>query len=195
MTQVKQISSPHKDPQKKYWWHKLCLHLIYLILLSFFTQYSLNIASAKPVALMEHYKQWSIYLEFNDDGSILYRAISNPIEMRVYDGIRDNPYIAVTYIHPLMYTISVYPGFIIGKMAPTILNTIQNSYLLRISWNTFAYTYDSQDDVNILNDIISSNTSLIEIRSIDNGGNIAVDYYSTLGLKDAMLYMQLKSKK
>jgi hypothetical protein len=164
---------------------------IALLIFSFIAE----IAQAEPLILMKRFFHWEVYLELGRDGVSTYRAVSVPVDSRVYEEIREDPYLAVTYIHPKMYTFSMRPGFIISAFHPVTLSTLQKSYLLKITRDTFACTYDSFDDVKIVNDIISESKNFVEIRSFDSSFNLAVDYYSTKGLKEAMLYMQIVAEK
>ncbi len=171
----------------------ITISLIALIIVLFSTKSFISYSLADPIVFKKNFSHWSVYYELKSNGKKLYYAVSTPIQTKVYNGIRDEAYMAITYVNPTEYTISVYFGFIVDSKKPLSLNTANSTYTLPVIQDEFAYTYNSSDDINILNDLVTSSNTLIEIRSYDISAGLAVDYYAPTGLKEALLYIQ-KSK-
>lgn len=132
---------------------------------------------------------WKIYFTYDDTGRKVCRAVSSPIETKVYEGIRNTPYISVTYIAPNVYTISTYAGFVINTDKNFTININKHTYQLKPTRTYFAYTYNSDDDINIINDMIIAD-DYIKIKLYDQVLGIAIDYYTLDGFKSALLYME-----
>lgn len=144
---------------------------------------------AEPLVFVKTFSYWSVYYELKKNNIMVYHAISFPNSTKVYSGLRNTPYIAVTYLSPRMYTISMYSGFIIDTRSPLILRVDDKTYTLHTLHDSFGYTYSSVQDIELINDFIKNSCNTLEARSYDATSALAVDYYMLFGLKEALLYI------
>ena len=125
-----------------------------------------------------------------DDGTRIKRCvcISHPSTSLGFSGFRDIPHIVFTKINNNNYTISLYTGFVIDKNKPIELLTGRNKFFLQVYRDFFAHTYNSTDDVNIVNSAMKNRQTLIT-RITSNAGDVANDHYDFKGLDKAIQYM------
>lgn len=135
-----------------------------------------------PIKLFDN---WYV---LGNSNSLQCHAVSTPNYTRVFHGTRDIPYLMISYIPKYFFTISVYSGFELSKSSPFLIQIGSRSYLLKRNRDYFAYTYNSNDDVRIINDIIK-NHDLIKVHSYNLNKQLAIDYYPIEGLLRAMTFM------
>lgn len=143
----------------------------------------------KPqLKLVETFQDWEVYHQiFNNN--VQCHAISSPYKTKAFDGVREAPYLIVSFKGRNQYTISLSSGFFINKQSGVILQTNNRSYLLNSTFPRAAWTYSSSQDAAIINDIIKDGRSL-SIRSYDLSDDIALDFYSLKGILEALQYME-----
>lgn len=166
-----------------------CCVILFVIIL-FSTKILISSCDAAPLAFLRTFSHWDVYYELKRDGTKMYYALSAPVSTKVHSGLRNSPYIAVSYIGYRMYTISVYPGFIVDTSYPFTLRTTNHTYFLRVLQDSVGNTNYSVDDVLLINEFIKNHNKPVEVRSYDTNASLAVDYYDISNLKDALMYIE-----
>jgi|GEM_PF-1326476 len=126
-------------------------------------------------------------LSGNVNGEDTCVALSHPVDTRIYEDVRDVPYLAVSYNKEL--TISISPGFELSNSNPVTLTVNDTPRLLKNSRDFFAHTYNSIDDVRIINDM-RLDRKFCKAVSYDDEEHVAIDYYSLEGFTDAIEYLR-----
>lgn len=97
----------------------------------------------------------------------------------------------VYYLGPDMYTIGVDPGYLIDEKKNFTLTVQDRTFYLNISRDdTYAKTYSSAQDVHIIDAFIKTTDNHFTVRSYNQKGEYSIDYYSLVGLKEALRYLQ-----
>ena len=133
-------------------------------------------------------KDWEIY-EREHKSKVTCHAATFPYRTRAFEGIRDMPYLMVTYKGPMQYSITVNPGFIVDRRDGLILNVNGKSHVLSTKFPRIALTESSTQDASIINDIIKEE-KIVSIRSYTINKETSLDYYSTKGFVEALRYME-----
>ncbi len=149
-------------------------------------------ATQYTTTFLQSFHKWHVFKKtFIDNDKTLYTrclCITNPSFSSGFPGFRDIPHIAFTSVDKNNYTFSLYTGFTISKNNPIILLIGNKQFLLRPHRDLFAYTYDSNDDINIVNSALKNHTDF-RARIINNTGEVANDHYDFAGLDKAMQYI------
>ena len=86
-----------------------------------------------------------------------------------------------------MYQIYTYLSYQLGDAASIAIGN--NNYLLHTSYDYFAATYNSMNDVSIINDMID-NQGVLEVRAHDSSGELSVDLYDIGNSTNMLLQLQ-----
>ncbi len=164
--------------------YKFFIFYIAVLLCCFDTANAVNFNEMKRV---RSYHAWDVYI----DAEKGCHAISKPVESKAFNGIRNIPYIVMSYHKLDRYTFSMYAGYALNqsKEPSAIINN--KTFALRLNREFFAYTYDSSDDVEIFNNAIADG-KYIKIRTYSVNNETALDYYSLQGFLKAARFMQKK---
>lgn len=153
---------------------------------------STKTALANDLTLIHRFGYWDIYSEIDAQGKNICHIISIPVETKAYDGLRNLPYFVVTYYDPNMYTVSTYSGFGLDKTKEFTVKANNKFFALKIARDYFAYTYNSADDVRLVNNMMENSSNALEVRSNGRDGGTSVDFYSLYGFSKAIKYVQKK---
>ncbi|CAL7960599.1 conserved exported hypothetical protein [Alphaproteobacteria bacterium] len=145
--------------------------------------------SSEVMRRVKSFHQWNVFVENVKNGKRICHITSTPLYTKAFRGIRNIPYVVVSYIGPDMYTISAYAGFVLDRKKKCTVSTNRRTYMLQSAREFFAYTYSSSEDVTIINNMIEDN-KMLEVRSYDSVGGTALDYYSLSGFIPAMRYVR-----
>ncbi len=131
------------------------------------------------------YYAWDVYTDRTNG----CHAISKPSESKAFNGIRNIPYIVISYKKPDRYTFSIYAGYTLHETKEPLIIVNEETFALRAYRDFFAYTYDSKDDVAIFNNAMKD-TKYIKVRTYNSAGETSLDYYSLRGFLKAARFMQ-----
>lgn len=141
--------------------------------------------AAGPVATLG---DWEVFAPVFSGKKYCY-AYTTPFRTKAFDANRQNPYMIITYKGPEMYSIGLNSGYLLSSYKGFTVTTNDHTYLLDIKLITNAWTYTSNQDVAIINDLLIDN-EFAEVRSYDTSDKTAVDYYSTEGLLTVIQYFE-----
>jgi hypothetical protein len=106
-----------------------------------------------------------------------------------FEGIRSLPFLAVEVKGKRQYTITSYPGFTTSNDISPILSIGGDDYLLSTESENYNYTYNSSQDIKIIDGMIGIN-KFVKIRSYQMEGGEALDFYSLKGFLGALKYAE-----
>lgn len=157
---------------------------IYVIL------FNLNLLAAHAIDFNElkrvrSYHAWDVYVDRHQG----CHTISKPAESKAFSGIRNIPYIVMSYRKPDRYTFSIYAGYALSDNNEPLIIVNEETFALRVYRDFFAYTYDSKDDVAIFNNAIKDGKYL-KVRTYNSAGETALDYYSLQGFVKAARFIK-----
>jgi hypothetical protein len=156
--------------------------------LSAFLLTIITISSANASNEVEHFNGWTAVKDVQSAVPYCY-AYTTPYRTKVYDDIRDNPYLLVTRKGKDEYSIGVSSGFLLSKDKGFTLKTNSRTHLMNIKSGQNAITFSSIQDMAILDDMIYDNR-LVEVRSYTLiNSKVAIDYYSLKGFIPAMRFL------
>ena len=168
---------------------KLIDTLVYIVVSFYFTQ-----ANAQFFDLTE-IKNWRIVGE-SDGNKKICHAIMTPYRKKQLIGNVNDPKFIVSYKDHLSYSISF-------SVMSTLLDSQQSvklflndrEYILKVqNHGQNAITYSSEQDVDIINDLISGPYTF-KIKSETADGDVGIIYFASLGLQEAIQYMEKNCKK
>ncbi len=90
------------------------------------------------------------------------------------------------------FTITVYVGYEIATNYPVSINIDNKKIALKSISQNYAITYDSSQDTYLINLFVKSMSDHFVIKSYKDKDNLAIDYYSLSGLKEALKYLENK---
>ncbi len=161
----------------------LCFATLYLCFIS------ISLAQVENKYKTKTFGYWEVLLPLNVKKGNSCHAVSFPLITKSYSGMRDLPYLMISYYNPDMFTISTYAGFIIDKENPLSITANNRTRMLKIARDFYAYTFSSNEDVAIINDMIEDQR-MVKVRSYHSTNGVAVDYYSLDGFSKAMKYLE-----
>jgi hypothetical protein len=136
---------------------------------------------------------WITYIEKKSNKKICY-TYSNPVEQRLFYGKREKPYFNINYLGDKKFTITVYPGYNILNNLPMLVNVENHNIKLDTSQYAYAITYNSAQDMYLINLLIKSTQNYFYVKSYKEKKNISVDYYSLSGFVESLKYLQNNCK-
>lgn len=115
--------------------------------------------------------------------------IANPISTTGFPGFRDIPYVGFTSAKGNNFSFSIYSGFVINKEKPIQVFVDDSLFYLKFYRDFFAYTYDANDDVRLINTTLISK-SIMRVRVESKEKEVANDYYDLKGLGSAFAFLK-----
>ena len=138
--------------------------------------------------LVKTFQDWEVYHQISNSTTKCY-AFASPYRTKAFEGVREAPYLIISFKGKMQYSISLNPGFLIDKNNEIILKTNNRSYLLNSALPNYAWTYSSMQDKAIIEDMIKDGRSL-SVRSYNVSDDTALDFYSLKGMTEALKYME-----
>ena len=166
---------------------KLITSLIYILINAHFAQATSKFFDLKEV------KNWRIIAELDGNKKICY-AIISPYRNKQLIGNINDPKFIVSYKGHLSYSISfsVLSTLLPSQGVKLFVN--DSEYILKVNnHGKNAITYSAEQDVCIINDIISAPYTF-KVKSESINGDIGIMYFSSLGLQEAIMYMEKNCK-
>ena len=167
-------------------------YFIFNIFLYFLSLYFISFAEAKDIKKEQRNAgNWIAYIEKKGNKKICY-TYSNPVKIRLYQEERGIPYVNINYLDKKRFTITVYVGYEIATNYPVSINIDNKKIALKNISQNYAITYDSSQDTYLINLFVKSMSDHFVIKSYKDKDNLAIDYYSLSGLKEALKYLENK---
>ena len=161
----------------------LITSLIYILISNNFAQ-----AHSKFFDLAE-VKNWRIITELDGNKKICH-AIMTPYRNKQLIGNINNPKFIVSYKGHLSYSISFSASSTLSPSRNVKLFINDTEYTLKVgNHGQNAITYSSEQDINIINNLISG-PYIFKIKSKSSDGDLGIIYFSSLGLQEAIAYME-----
>ncbi len=133
---------------------------------------------------------WITYIEKKGKQKICY-TYSSPINTKLYTGERGDAYVNINYLGRDKFTITAYVGYDLSKQHPFILTVDEDkNHNLDSSYESYATTYNSDQDNYLINLLIKTNINYFSIKSYKDDKNFALDYYSLSGFKESLQYLK-----
>jgi hypothetical protein len=130
---------------------------------------------------------WDLYRQSTPKDPKCF-VVATPYRNRAFEGIRSLPFALFEYKGQDEFTFSINLGFVLhAKNHPTLM-IADYSTALQSSKDSYAYTYSAAQDKEIINQL-NKNMDFFNVKGYNSAGEVSVDYYSTKGLTDALLYM------
>ena len=166
------------------------LNFIFHTFLCFLFLCLVQIAEAKDIKREQRNTgNWITHIEEKGNKKICY-AYSNPVQTRLYEGTRAIPYITINYLKGKGMTITVYTGYEIMDNHPVTINIENKNVDLNNVFRDHAVTYGSSQDIYLINLFIKTTEDHFSVKSYKDKNNVAIDYYSLSGLKEALKYLE-----
>ncbi|MBS0235874.1 MAG: hypothetical protein JSS50_00885 [Proteobacteria bacterium] len=143
--------------------------------------------AAEPKKLRT-FAEWEVYLEDLGDGEHVCHAVAKPYRSKVFHGIRDNPFTAVTYQHGT-YTFTAYPGFSMDQAIPPVVIVGEKKIPLKVVRDTQALTHSYVVDLSVFNHALANHGNFT-VHSYSSHERSAIDVYSLEGLIKANNFMR-----
>ena len=135
---------------------------------------------------------WIAYIKQGSNKKVCY-TYSNPAQTRLYKGERNTPYVNINYFADKEgMTITVYTGYEMTESYPVTINIGNKSVNLNNTFRDYAITNDSSQDVYLINLFIKTTEDHFSVKSYKDKDNVALDYYSLSGLKEALKFLERK---
>ena len=134
---------------------------------------------------------WIAYIKQDGNKKVCY-AYSNPVQTRLYEGERKPPYVNINYLGGKGMTITAYIGYEITTKYPVTINIENKGVNLNNISRDYAVTYDSSQDMYLINLFIKTTEDYFTVKSYKDKDNVALDYYSLSGLKEALKFLEKK---
>lgn len=141
--------------------------------------------AAEPAAT---FGDWKVFTPVFAGKKACY-AYSSPFRTEAFDTARQNPYMIITYSGSRMYSIGINSGFLLSNSKGFTLTANSHAHLLDVKLLTNAWTYSSEQDVSIINDLLEESDYAV-VRSYDTVDKTALDYYSVYGLQTTLQYFE-----
>ncbi|MDJ1257828.1 MAG: hypothetical protein MRQ07_04155 [Candidatus Midichloria sp.] len=139
-------------------------------------------------------KNWRIIAEIEEEKKICH-AIMTPYRDKLLYGNINNPKFIVSYKGHLAYSISFSALTRLAHSKSVTLFVNDSQYTLKVNKHgKNAITYSADQDVDIINDIISGPYPF-KIRSKGAAGELGFIYFSSIGLQEAISYMEKNCSK
>ncbi len=145
-------------------------------------------ASAQELRELVTFRDWSVFTTTNQYSANYCYALATPYKTRAFNGLRNLPYFMIRHFGGEQFSLSATPGFGMDVMKGFILNAGNRSHLFSKYSSQFAWTGSHIEDKAILNNMLRSG-EYFTIRSYNNHGETALDYYSTRGLSETLRFM------
>lgn len=171
---------------------RIKLNVTFNIFLCFLFFYFTYFAEAQNIKKEQrNIGNWIAYIEQNGNKKVCY-TYSNPVQTRLYEGERKSPYFNINYFDGKGMTITVYTGYEMTAKYPVTINIENKDVNLNNIFRDYAVTYDSSQDMYLINLFIKTNEDHFFVKSYKDKDNVALDYYSLSGLKEALKYLKNK---
>lgn len=163
-----------------------------IIVLSLLSTCICNFAKAQGIKKEQrNIGNWITYIEQKSNKKICY-LYSNPVKSSLYQGERKTPFLNINYLGKKQFTITVNTGYTIATTYPTSIHIENKTIDLDTRYEDYAITYDSAQDMYLINLFIKSLDSYFYVRSHESETRFSIDYYSLSGLKEALQYIENK---
>jgi hypothetical protein len=185
---------------------------LFSIFTLFFSLLAVNIIAAEALELPKGWKKgmikpmttiqaWKI-ANFQLKGDKVCYSYLEPYRSTIIEGERNyEPYLMVIYLNKGKFTISLQTGVSLGRHGKVMMELNHKTHLLNSPKDSYAWTSSAQQDVKIINDIITEGVEVMEIRTYDvdrmrtpEEYSRTIDSYSLKGIDKALIYMQENCK-
>lgn len=138
--------------------------------------------------LVKTFDTWRVFVRIENNKRHC-SIIANPILTKGFPGFRDIPYVGFTSTKEGQFSFSIYTGFAINKTQPIQVFVGEEVFFLKLYREFFAYTYDANDDVKLINLSLLSKSPL-RVRAESKEHEVANDYYDLKGLQKAFKFLK-----
>ncbi len=138
--------------------------------------------------IIKSFNTWKVFVREENNRSHCV-VIANPISTTGFSGFRDIPYIAFISAQGHNFSFSIYAGFMINKDKPIQIFVDDKLFYLKFYRDFFAYTYDANDDVKLINTFLI-NKSIMRVRVESKEKEVANDYYDLKELESAFAFLK-----
>jgi hypothetical protein len=136
---------------------------------------------------LKQFDKWRVFEKTQEIGKECF-IVSEPHHSTGFPGFRDIPHAIFSTVKGGAFTFSVYSGFVINKQEPIQVFVGSKRFYLKLYRDFFAYTYDSRDDVSLINSVLQDRDT-IRIRTVSREKEVANDYYAFKGLDKAFEFV------
>jgi hypothetical protein len=149
-----------------------------------------TVQTAAAANLAVKVEDW-LFVKTEEKGKIQCYAYSIPYRTKLYhSGVERAPFMQIAWHGTSQYTLSINAGYTLDARTPMVIETEQNgSYMLQTAYADTAITYSSTQDSYIIDNLIDMN-DYFRVRSMNELGFQAIDYYSLKGFIATMKLMQ-----
>ncbi len=161
---------------------------IFLVLFVLLYKTTCFAAVEEGAKFIKNFNTWKIFIKHEKDKAHC-AIIANPISTSGFPGFRDIPYIGFVSTKGSNFSFSIYAGFVIDKDKPIQVFVDDSLFYLKFYRDFFAYTYDANDDVKLLNKVLI-NQSVMRVRVENKSKEVANDYYDLKGLWQAFAFLK-----
>lgn len=137
---------------------------------------------------VKNFNKWRVFVK-EEKNKQHCTVIANPISTSGFSGFRDLPYIGFVSTKGSNFSFSIYAGFVINKDRPIQVFVNDDLFYLKFYRDFFAYTYDVNDDIKLINTALLSK-SILRIRIESKEKEVANDYYDLQGLDKAFAFLK-----
>jgi hypothetical protein len=160
---------------------------VILFLLLFSLDVSAFAEAHHKTKFLKQFDKWRVFEKTQDIGRECF-IVSEPSHSTGFPGFRDIPHAIFSTVKGGAFTFSVYSGFVINKQEPIQVFVGSKRFYLKLYRDFFAYTYDSRDDVSLVNAVLQDRDT-IRIRTVSREKEVANDYYAFKGLDKAFEFV------
>lgn len=149
-----------------------------------------SVEAGATIKLHNHHNfgDWRLYEGKEGNKKVCY-AMVEPYRTRSFIGMREKPWVALTFFERNALTVSAHSGFNIDTKTELVLDIDNGSSIsMHVLPTGQVYSYSSAQDVQIINALMQGE-SYFTIRSYGINQQTALDYYSLKGLHEIIKYM------
>jgi hypothetical protein len=164
--------------------HRLSIVILALVIGSFL---NLKAFATEEFEKVMEFGAWDLYRQSAPKDPRCF-VVATPYRNRAFEGIRSLPFALFEYKGQDNFSFSINLGFVLHAKNHPNLTISDYSTVLQSSKDSYAYTYSAAQDRDIINQL-NKNVDFFNVKGYNSAGEVSVDYYSTRGLIDALLYM------
>ncbi len=161
---------------------------IFLVLFIFLLPIKCFAQAEEGAKFIKSFNTWKVFVK-QDKNKSHCAVIANPISTTGFPGFRDIPYVGFVSTKGNNFSFSIYAGFVINKDKPIQVFVDDNLFYLKFYRDFFAYTYDANDDVKLINTTLISR-GIMRVRVESKEKEVANDYYDLKGLESAFAFLK-----
>ena len=146
-------------------------------------------AASIPLREEATFHDWSVFITTNEHLPNTCYALSTPYRTRALSLLRNLPFLIIKHVEGNNFTLSATSGFLLNPNYGMIIQIGRRSHRLVGGSNEFTWTSSYLQDRSILEDMLSGQEYL-KVRSFSRNNDSVLDYYSLIGLSEALTYME-----